>query len=570
LERSKHDARGHHTINLETALTGFITALQITQLRDALAEMGWYAYRSQLDPSLAETIHNAVSIHDDLLIGQFQPVEVERLHNLRRTRKTPVLLLTHWDLAAVPNYATTRTFEQQFARFFGLYRNAQTRNNLARLRESSGELNTGASSHYDFIEQYGSPPWDAVNDKLEQAGLRFQFTAPARDSYDNYAPQIVEDGTERGTYDMSSGEKVITALALLSYRISDPRQPIEKPDIVLLDEVDGPLHPKMCQNLLNVVQKVFIEDLNVPVIMVTHSPTTVALFPSEEVYMMDAALPQRLQPVDKDRAVRMLTAGVPTLSLSWDGRRQVLCESAGDAKLYTILYQSLEDHLPAELSLEFIATSVDVGTVIKDEASGQEIHAGAPVVLHLVRTMRPLGVRSIFGLTDADGHYKSSDGVVVLAEKTRYSVENTVLDPLTLLAFMIHDHGDALGALGMAARPSTISFLAMNEQELQPWVDLLQEQVLGPLQPGEVTRSCKYVGGLTLDIRQAWLGAQGHDLAEKILDQHNLRKKFADGGRGAGAHMRFMQKVATTVGREFPEMFALELVSALQDLLAQH
>ena len=65
------------------------------------------------------------------------------------------------------------------------------------------------------------------------------------------------------------------------------------PQVLLLDEVDASLHPSMMQNMLNVIEKVFLEN-GVKVILVTHSPTTIALAPEESVYVMNRSCKNRI------------------------------------------------------------------------------------------------------------------------------------------------------------------------------------------------------------------------------------------------------------------------------------
>jgi hypothetical protein len=58
----------------------------------------------------------------------------------------------------------------------------------------------------------------------------------------------------------------------------------------------------------------------------------VALAPEEAIYSMNALNP-RLEKTSKSAALAILTAGVPTLSVSFSGRRQIFVESRTDASL---------------------------------------------------------------------------------------------------------------------------------------------------------------------------------------------------------------------------------------------
>lgn len=61
----------------------------------------------------------------------------------------------------------------------------------------------------------------------------------------------------------------------------------------------------------------------------------------------------KVEKVSRSAALSLLTAGVPTLSVSFDGRRQVFVESRTDAGVYELLYQRYKSHLNSECSLVF-------------------------------------------------------------------------------------------------------------------------------------------------------------------------------------------------------------------------
>ena len=86
-----------------------------------------------------------------------------------------------------------------------------------------------------------------------------------------------------GVEDISSGEKTLLSLALMIYK---QKKGGTFSEVLLLDEIDGNLHPSMIQQLLNVLENVFIKNYGMKVILVTHSPTTIALAPDASVSTM--------------------------------------------------------------------------------------------------------------------------------------------------------------------------------------------------------------------------------------------------------------------------------------------
>jgi energy-coupling factor transporter ATP-binding protein EcfA2 len=82
--------------------------------------------------------------------------------------------------------------------------------------------------------------------------------------------------------------------------------------MILLDEVDSSLHPYMIAQFLHVIDKIFVGEKKLKVIMVTHSPSTIALFPHETVYVLKNELKCYVTPTPKKDAIEFLTEGFIT------------------------------------------------------------------------------------------------------------------------------------------------------------------------------------------------------------------------------------------------------------------
>jgi hypothetical protein len=127
------------------------------------------------------------------------------------------------------------------------------------------------------------------------------------------------------------------------------------PDLILLDEVDAPLHPSMVLSLLRTIENVIVGQYGRKVIMATHSPSTVALAPEESVYLMDPST-RELHKVTRDAAMKSLTVGVPVLSINWENRRQVFVESKHDAIFYERIANIAQPYTVPGISLAFIGS----------------------------------------------------------------------------------------------------------------------------------------------------------------------------------------------------------------------
>ena len=171
------------------------------------------------------------------------------------------------------------------------------------------------------IEAIGHPPWRLLNeilgeyscngyiindDFVNRIGL-FQDISknPLYITLKNtITNQIINLGR------LSSGEQTLFALAFSIYR---QRKDNNLPDLLLLDEIDSSLHPSMCRQLLNVLENIFVKKYKLKIIMVTHSPSTVALAPDESIYVMENNKGKiSLKNKSKQEAIKFLSDGFAT------------------------------------------------------------------------------------------------------------------------------------------------------------------------------------------------------------------------------------------------------------------
>lgn len=169
-------------------------------------------------------------------------------------------------------------------------------------------------SEQEFQEKYGPKPWEVINHILSMIpDLKYRTTDPtAIDPHQDFQLKLydVDDPSiEVDFSELSSGESTLMALvaAVFSFSINE-----RLPDVVLLDEVDASLHPSMMRNMLSVIEQVFLKN-NVRVVLVTHSPTTIALAPEDSVYIMKKRENPRLSKTSKSEALQILTDGFATL-----------------------------------------------------------------------------------------------------------------------------------------------------------------------------------------------------------------------------------------------------------------
>lgn len=166
----------------------------------------------------------------------------------------------------------------------------------------------------EFRTLYGPKPWDLMNQILDQLGtMPYYINYPEGiDRFSQFKAELIhkESNIRPGFSALSSGEKVLIALVTSVYKGSSDKN---FPRILLLDEIDASLHPSMMHNMLDIIQSAFIEN-SVSVILVTHSPTTVALCPTPSIHVMHPSGQQRIENCSNADALGILAEGFITLT----------------------------------------------------------------------------------------------------------------------------------------------------------------------------------------------------------------------------------------------------------------
>lgn len=134
----------------------------------------------------------------------------------------------------------------------------------------------------EFERRHGPKPWVVINQLLTKfSGFRYKldFDEKRMDPFAaDYAIGFasIDDGgpsARISPQDLSSGEQTILAFATSLFSAASNRN---FPKLLLLDEVDATLHPSMCTSFMEGVQDVLVKGHGVSVMLVTHSPSTVA------------------------------------------------------------------------------------------------------------------------------------------------------------------------------------------------------------------------------------------------------------------------------------------------------
>jgi ABC-type branched-subunit amino acid transport system ATPase component len=436
-------------------------------------------------------------------------------------------------------------FQFSIGELFLTYSNRRERNRYQQWQHSTGKIDDRPLDDAEFEQQFGAPPWDLLSETLHLIGLDYSFVPPegSEENY-QYEVQLRHDivGFEVSTGMLSSGEKTLLAIAMSLYTGSRLGEAIELPRVLLLDEADASLHPSMVKSLLQVIQEVFVANYGVKVILTTHSPTTVALAPEEALYTMRRGPSPRLRKAaDRDEALSSLTVGLSTLSVRVENRRTVFVESEHDEACYQELFRLLRPHLQTELSLEFIA-------------SGKGGQGNCDAVQHLVKKLRDAGNSAVWGIVDKDDRGGAANGIVFNAE--RYALENVVLDPLILGAFLLREGKITSAELGLSP---DLRHFELTETHAQSIVDAVTRAVA--VAEDDATQvEVAYLGGFKLSITAFWLSTKGHELETRICEAYKPLHAFQKGlklaviSKGFGDMPGFVPSSVTKMLQEILEL----------------
>jgi predicted ATPase len=375
-------------------------------------------------------------------------------------------------------------------------------------RKTQFDESNNSISEKEFDVKYPSP-WGIINNFLSSNKLGYYFKEISNKDFSNEANvmfEFIKRSTEQVIpfENLSSGEKVILGLLLKLFTTTYYDKQLTFPDLIILDEPDAHLHPQMSKILIDVLSDTFVKDLGIQVIITTHSPSTVALAPEETIYELRNTPLTSLKNVNKDHALKLLTSGLPNLSIDYKNHRQIFVESPTDTYYYQVLFDKLQAKTPLIHQLYFISTGYGKGNCDQ--------------VISLVNSLRLSGNTTSFGIVDWDNKNKNEDFIKVHGESTRYSVENFIFDPVYLSILLIElRYGHLRDEIGYADSDDPYD---IEQLQLQKSIDFIMTALKPKLSPGSENGDlikCNYGGGYSFQIPRWYLMANGHKLKERLI-----------------------------------------------------
>jgi len=448
-------------------------------------------------------------------------------------------------------------FYQNFSILFKTYQIKREENDLNQYR-SQKYGNIAFMTDEEFLERYGEPPWDLVNKIIREANLDYSVNSPEGQHRDaQFQLKLINslNGAEINFSDLSGGEKVLMSLAFSLYNSHFEN---EFPQVLLMDEPDAPLHPSMTKQFLRVIENVFVKGKGVKVIITTHSPSTVALAPEASLYQMNKETP-RITKVTKDKALKILTEGVPSFSINYENRRQVFVESHYDVLYYEKIYELLSQYLNPEISLSFISS----GESRTDKNSMPISNCGQ--VVNITNVLRQAGNKFVWGIIDWDKANTSSDFIKVLGNGKRYSIESYLFDPVLLAALLLREKIILREEIGLLPNQNYTDFKHLSETIIQALSDFVVNKIANKVNITEASKvSVTYINGKSIEVPVWYLHYHGHYLENIILDtfpQLNGIKR----GKEDALKLEILNKILDDIP-EFMPRDILDILLSVQEI----
>lgn len=444
-----------------------------------------------------------------------------------------------YDISAM---SATEIFTSQFASIFKLYHSRLEDNNYKSYRnEIYGEKHIVLSNE-EFVIKYGPKPWDLINEMLNNASLPYRVNNPeGQGREDDFHLSLFdpEHNIEINVNDLSTGEKVLMSMALAIYNTTENDH---KPDVLLLDEPDAPLHPEYSKVLLSAVYDSIVNKAGVKVIVTTHNPTTVAIAPEDSIYKMDKEVGYPVK-ITQKQALSILTKELDNVRISTDPRRQIFVENQNDAEYYERIIRQL----PAfHVQLQFLPPHTKNGCNCDD-------------VKQIVQLLRSMGNDSVYGIIDYDNHNEESDSVYVLGGPKRYAIDNYIFDPIYVGFLLVRENILSTAEMGIGSYTFT-KLSQLSHDEIQSIVDYVSSE-LG-LNSGE-TINYSTQNTMSFSISKDYFTIQGHELEDKII---NKWPKLNSIKRGQHDERIFKIFMLDKIINEYPEFLSIDFIETFNKI----
>ena len=434
-------------------------------------------------------------------------------------------------------------------------------------------------SDAEFLKRFGEKPWLLLNSIIKNIfDDKFRFTEPDESSQSyTYRASLIQRNNNASVA-LSSGENTLLWLALTLFNSQYyDRDVVKVPRLLLLDEPDAFLHPRMVVKMYTALKE-FSSVFGSKIIFTTHSPTTVALAPDDGIFVVT---PSSVLGVTRDEGVAELLDGVTQISINPDNRRQVFVESHYDANTYQALYSQLlyqSDILDPKITLNFVSSGPKMplqqirdkvlqvlgkfdDSVINEFISALNGVGNCTQVIGQVEALWQNSNETVRGIIDWDLQNHTTEKVTVLGEGKAYSIENLALDPICILLLLHTDQPETL----------TMDMICGSTVHWSEWlvdIGLLQESVNRFMRIIFETENARnatltYQCGKSIQTDLRYLRMKGHPLEKLVKLKYPALNAFARSGKEGELKYSVVRKsmINLTKGNFIPTEFESVLAS---------
>jgi len=441
--------------------------------------------------------------------------------------------------------SSNEMFASQFASLFKLYHIRLVDNKINKfLNDTEGEHNKVYSDE-EFEKVYGPKPWDLINKMLSNAHLSYRVNHPEGNNKEldfHLCLKDINTKTEIQVNDLSTGEKVLMSLALSIY---NSKEEFARPDVLLLDEPDAPLHPEYSRVLVSAIENSIVKEAGVKVVMSTHSPTTVAIAPEYSLYRMNKET-SKPEKITKQQAVNILVQDLDNVRLSFENRRQVFVESKYDTQYYNRIFGLVSQKFDLPTLPQFLPPRSSEG-------------ANCDEVSEIVNALRGYGNDLVYGIKDFDNKNHSSQYVLVLGENKRYAIDNYIFDPIYVAYLLIRENIINTKDVGLR-QFNYVDLSWLNEEQIQILINFVID-TLGLSSTNEF--EYKTQGGKCYKITQEYCTIQGHELESRIISTWPKLNSIAKGG----GDNKLKNHVLDTVCKDYPDFISMDFVDLFNKIV---
>lgn len=348
-QKLKSDVYNHHFKKLEPIIEKVVAYCIANDKsfyelgKDDFSQIGQSDLHKEYENYLNYIKQRINQIHDSLHITR-------ELKNLLAFLRTPIEYLTRYELDNIhlPIKHKNDFLIIGLGLIFTNYWEKFEQNQYNSFRNDKFNESHIVLSNDEFEKQYGRKPWDLINEILLKFGsLNYEVNNPeGLERGHEFQLKLVDKKDPKVIVEfenLSSGEKVMMALVSSIYK-SDVDKKF--PKLLLLDEIDASLHPSMSKTMLEVIENEFVNKNNINVILVTHSPSTVALAPESSIYTMTKDDEERIVKSTNKQALSILTEGFA--SLTTDETNLKVSYNISKASDHVILTEGITDRIILE------------------------------------------------------------------------------------------------------------------------------------------------------------------------------------------------------------------------------